>query len=69
MKKLLFVFIILGSFLIGFLSGVLMSNRYSTQIAYEGYRIIKTDKPTGEVEVYDYNSKQRKYSKITEIKD
>ena len=67
MKKLLTVFIILGSFLIGFLCGVLISNRYSTETAREGYRIIKTDKLTGKIEYYDYNSTQRKYLKRGEI--
>lgn len=69
MKKLLAVFIILGSFLIGFLSGVLMSNRYSTETIRKGFRIIKTDKLTGKIEIYDYNSTQGRYLKKTEIKN
>jgi len=67
MKKLLFVFIVLASFLVGFLSGVLISNRYSTETVREGYRIIKIDKLTGKIEYYDYNSAQRKYIKGGEI--
>ncbi len=69
MKKLLAVFIILGSFLIGFLCGVLMSNRYSTETIRKGFRIIKTDKLTGKIEIYDYNSTQGRYLKKTEIKN
>lgn len=68
MKKIFIVFIIMGSFLIGFLSGILMSNRYSTETIAKGYRIIKTDKLTGKVEIYDYNRSQRQYFKTTEIK-
>lgn len=69
MKKLLFILIVLCSFLIGILSGVLISNRYSTETIRKGFRIIKTDKLTGKIEIYDYNSTQGRYLKKTEIKN
>jgi len=68
MKKLLFVFIILASFLIGFLSGILISNRYSSETTLEGLRIIKTDKLTGKIEIFTFKGSPRRYIKTGEIR-
>lgn len=67
MKKSLIVFVVLISLLIGFLGGVLLLNRYSTEAIMRGLKIIKTDKLTGKMEVYQVG-KGGGYFKIQEIK-
>jgi len=67
MKKHILIIVILASFLVGFISGVLISNRYQTTTAHGGSTVIKTNRLTGKVVYSRYDVDRKTYGKYVEI--
>ena len=67
MKKQIVIVLVFVSFLVGFILGILLSNRYQTTATHQGSTIIRTDRLTGKVEYSRYNPENGGYSRYIEI--